>query len=55
MGTYVTAIVKNQYMGKIKEINDLWNQINPGFEEMFHLNTREDIEEEIKCIQKTLN
>lgn len=53
MGTYITCELKPEYVNHdtIAIVNGLWNVNNKGYENTFHLNTREDIQKDIVCIQ----
>ena len=48
MGTYITCKAKN--LGQIELINKLWDKMNPGYENTFHLTTQPEMEEWLKNI-----
>ena len=50
MGTYIGCIAKNR--GDIEKINSLWNEMNPGFEDTFHLQTEKETQEDVDEIHR---
>jgi hypothetical protein len=48
MGTYISC--KSKDKNQIEKINELWNKENPGYEDLFHLMTQEDMYEWLKDI-----
>ncbi len=50
MGTYLNLELKNKSERHIESVNRLWNEENPGYENMLHLRTRKDIKLDIEAI-----
>ena len=51
MGTYLSLTLKDRTEENINRMNKIWNDENPGYEDMFHLNTEADIRADIEYIK----